>query len=677
MASEARLVSYLAVMTQQVPLRHWFRLGRPLVKTSGGVSLLSWSGTLFEYWMPHILLPLIPGTLLHGICKNAARAQARHPLGGAWGISESGYYAFDPQLNYQYKAFGLSELALNSGSQDKVIAPYASALAASLMPRRTAENLIRMMNRGWACPTGLYEAADFNPSRIPKGEGHRLIRSQMAHHQGMVLCALTNALTNGFLTRCLMALPAAQAYRFLLEENMADRAPNRRIPQIKKRETLAQEEWQDAYQAEPFALPLAGQILSGGASTLFADALGNGFMCHEGLMLNRFSGEAGRKEGIQFYLREGSANRVFQPTDPLLPGSVTFSAGRAIYHRLVDELSVTLTCWVNPIDGAFLHLMEIENQQKTDRILEAASFFALTLLDKQADLAHPAFRELFVETAQLSPRTLIARRRPRQPSEPSPTLTHTLSCDGQVLHYAWQTDRCAFVGRNGSLFHPADMQRPIQAVSSMAGAPIHPCMSLRCQLMLPAKGRVQLLFATVLAEESLLTPAGVQERYDHPRKALTILKLAQTQSLSALRHAGLTPQEQGDAARLGACLLLRGMGVEHTSPASKEVLWRFGISGDLPLWFLHVAQARPSTLLNLCLSIHRLLRLQGVATHLMLLCSESHEDCFQMLEDLIPLPERQWIKWTSPEQADEDTVAALCAFSRLILWDNGGSLASQ
>lgn len=683
LASEARLLSFTAVMTRQAPLRHWFRMGRTLGRTPGGPCLLSWSGTMFEYLMPHLLLPLIPGTLLHRACLDAVRCQARHSLRNAWGVSESGYYAFDPHLNYQYKAFGLPALALGNEAGDQVITPYASALAASLAPRLAAGNLNRMSVMGWACPTGMYEAIDFDASRLSKGESFHIVRSQMAHHQGMILCALTNALKDQLLPRYWMALPAAQAYGLLLEERMSRAIPRRLVPlSLSSRRASCPPEGAFSREGTPFTLPVDGHLIHGGGTTLFTDALGNGYMARDGLMLTRFTGLAGEKCGIQFYLREGAAQRLWQPTDPTLPGEVRFSSGQAVYQRSLDGVETTLSCCINPLDGAVLHLLEITNTHKTERMLDVASYFTVALIAQEADNAHPAFRELFVETAQHSPRTLWARRRPRKEGDDTRLMIHTLSCDAEVLQYAPQTDREAFIGRNGGLSWPEAMTRPIQACDSLVGAPIHPCLSLRCQVMLPAKGHIRLLFSTVLAQEGQLSPAGVEERYGHPRKALRFQELSVTQSLAAARHLTLSAAQQRAISRMSARVLLSGQkpGTQG-SPLSREGLWRLGISGDLPLWALNVTQAQRLSLLRQALKAHRLYRLQGVLTDLALIV-EPHalEAAQRILESLVPASERSvhgGVHLLSRQDLPQDVLKTLEAFSRLILDDRLGSLEEQ
>ena len=231
LASEARILSYTAMLLGQVPAKHWRRLGRPCAKVGKGVAPLSWSGTMFEYLLPELFLAAPPQTLLGDGTRAAVAAQIDQGrrLKRPWGVSESGYSALDAAMNYQYRAFGLRALALDGEVAEGVVAPYASALAALAEPRKAAENLMKMEKMGWSGKWGLYEAADYvrpearraasplgRREASPSGGGSpALVMSHMAHHQGMALCALCEVLTGHSLRRDFMAMPQARALSLL------------------------------------------------------------------------------------------------------------------------------------------------------------------------------------------------------------------------------------------------------------------------------------------------------------------------------------------------------------------------------------------------------------------------------------------------------------------------------
>jgi len=225
LAGEARLTSYLAVAKGDVPKKHWQALSRALRRSDGFRGMASWTGTMFEYLMPELFLPLTPDSLLYETARYCIHVQKkRKSPTGLWGISESAFFALDSALNYQYKAHGCADLALKRGQdRELVISPYSSFLALLTEPRSAVENLRRLENAGYAGKFGFIEAIDFTPSRC--GEGGEAVRSYMAHHLGMSLLAITNTLKNGIVTKRFMAEPTMNAYRALLEEKLPVNAP--------------------------------------------------------------------------------------------------------------------------------------------------------------------------------------------------------------------------------------------------------------------------------------------------------------------------------------------------------------------------------------------------------------------------------------------------------------------
>ncbi len=228
LASESRLTYYVGIAQGQLPQESWFALGRLLTADSGTPTLLSWSGSMFEYLMPLLVMPGYEGTLLDETCKGAVEAQQRYAAsqGIPWGISESGYNMRDGQRNYQYRAFGVPGLGLQRGlGENLVVAPYATALALMVNPSAAAENLQNLADKGLAGRYGMHEAVDYTAVHLPRGKDSEIIYSYMAHHQGMSLLSLANLLHGNAMPRRFLADPAMLATRLLLEERMPETAP--------------------------------------------------------------------------------------------------------------------------------------------------------------------------------------------------------------------------------------------------------------------------------------------------------------------------------------------------------------------------------------------------------------------------------------------------------------------
>src|SRR5439155_10407337 len=221
LASEARLASFIAIAKGDVPVRHWFRLGRAVTPVDRGSALISWSGSMFEYLMPSLVMRAPGGSLLEQSARLVVRRQITYgaELGTPWGVSESAYNVRDLEFAYQYSNFGIPGLGLKRGlNEDAVIAPYATALAAMVDPAAAARNFAALALVGARGRYGWYEALDYTSKRLAVGEKVAVVRAYMAHHQGMTVLALANALHDGAMRTRFHAVPMIQATELLLQE---------------------------------------------------------------------------------------------------------------------------------------------------------------------------------------------------------------------------------------------------------------------------------------------------------------------------------------------------------------------------------------------------------------------------------------------------------------------------
>ncbi|MDR1569585.1 MAG: DUF3131 domain-containing protein [Oscillospiraceae bacterium] len=685
LASEARMLSFFAVMRREAPLKHWRALGRTLtaafpISARGGV-LLSWAGTAFEYLMPLILFPHIPGTLLGDSSRNAVRAQMAQSPDRPWGVSESGYYAFDPELNYQYKAFGLPALSLRGGAPGAVVAPYASALALPVSPRAAAENLICMRKLGWYDEQGLFEAADWDASRIPPTRSYAIVRSHMAHHQGMILCSIANHLTDGALVRAFSGLPQTEAYALLLEEKTPTRSMLKHA--VRPRYMAPPHARLNAHRAAAIdAWPVAVQLMHGAGTTLMCDAHGNGYLAHQGVMLTRWRPDPTEREnGLRLYIRAdgGSAHAIGAYSD-----ETVFDSGLAETSACVFKIEARVARCVSPMDGAVVFDVRLRNAGLENRSVELITFAEVALSAQQADVAHPAFRNLFVETARPSPRVLIARRRPRSNDENFPVFAHWVGLDGTADIYA-ETDRSAFIKRGDAL--------PVANAAGQGkiGAVVDPCLSFGVRLSLAPEGETRLLFGWAAAD-SESDAICLAEKYTNPGDAQRALSLAATQAEVTARHLGLDPARQISAQTIASYLLYHGQPANRQDLLARNAqgvagLWAMGISGDLPIVAACINKASETSLARLLLRCHEYLRRLGLWFDLALLAEG--EDGYDhpvrdalreavaasSARDLIGKPSGVFLldtKSLRPDQTD-----TLFACSALTFHGGDGTLAAQ
>ncbi len=555
LASEARLASFIAIAKAEVPVSHWFRLGRPMTPVALGSALVSWSGSMFEYLMPALVMHAPAGSLLQQTYRLVVQRQMSYGAerGVPWGISESAYNMRDLDLTYQYSNFGVPGLGLERGlSENLVVAPYASALAAMVDPGVAARNLSRLVEVGARGRYGFYEALDYTRSRLPEGQPVAIVRAYMAHHQGMTLVALANVLRDGVMRARFHGEPIIQATELLLQE----RAP-RDVAVARPRA----EEVQAPAHVRDFAVPAFRQftsphdrtprthLLSNGRYAVMLTTAGSGYSRCAGLGITRWCEDVTRDHwGTYLFLRDVQSGVVwsagYQPTG-VEPDTyrVTFSEDRAEFHRRDGAITTTLEVLVSPEDDAELRRVTVTNLGVQAREIELTSYAELVLAPPSADAAHPAFSNLFVQTEWVADLgALLATRRVRTAAEPSVWAAHIVVVEGQTGSGAQhETDRGRFLGRGRGSRTPMSVidGRPL---SNTAGSVLDPIFSLRRRVRLAPGESARLVFSTLVAA-SRDDAVALADKYRDPATFERTVTLAWTRAQVQLHHLGIEPDE--------------------------------------------------------------------------------------------------------------------------------------
>ena len=610
LASEARLGSYVAIAKDDVPTRHWTRLGRSVTAIGGGAALLSWSGSMFEYLMPMLVMRQPTTGLLATTCELAVQRQIGYAAQvgcPVWGISEAGYHARDPQLNYQYSPFGVPGLGLVRGlSNDLVIAPYATGLAAMIAPGAAVENYRELARLGARASYGYYEALDFTRRRLPDDERYALVRSYMAHHQGMTIVAIANLVFDGRMRDRFHDEPLVAAAELLLEERAPAHVPTstaRRGPEPEPRRTAAMTTPAERVYEGAGAMASNLQLISNGDLSLVATSAGAVGLRWRGLAINRWGERQQVPTGSdQIYLRDAESGRLFSPTAvPFgrLPEGyrAQFSEDRARYSARLDaDLSATMRLQLSPEADAMVRRVTITNNGTRPRRLDAVSYSELVLGKAADDRAHPVFSKMFVRTWFADEGSvLIATRRRRSPSDPEVWAAHFVHAErgAEFVHGAPvpETDRRRFVGRGGELARPA-MLAPGGAASGTVGDTLDPIFSLSQQLVIPPGERVELDWWTVVApnREQLMIDVG---RHRTAGAAERLAMLAWTQSQVQLRHLGIDSHQAGHFQNLAGRIAFPQLDMRSSTERllaarPQSDLWSMSISGDLPILVVRI-----------------------------------------------------------------------------------------
>lgn len=639
LASESRLASFIAVAKGDVPQAHWFHLGRSVTSVESSPVLLSWSATMFEYLMPLLVMRGYPETLLDQSCRLAVRAQIRYGADRAvpWGISESAFNVTDRAGNYQYKAFGVPGLGLKRGLGDElVVAPYATALAAMLEPAEAAGNLRRLAALGLEGRYGFREAIDFTHGEPEphQADGRRhgaAVRAYFAHHQGMTLVALANALLDLRMVERFHSDPRVRATELLLQERVPRAAPiTHPRPAEATRVTAPAAPGRVRRLRSPHTAAPHAQFLSNGSYTTVVTNAGGGASFCRGLAVTRHRRDATRDPGGQYlYLRDVRSGTVWsathQPTGREAEEYVaTFKPEKATFSRRDDGIETRLEIAVSPEDDLEVRRLLVSNQTDRPREIEVTSYAEIVLAPAADDLAHPAFAKLFVESEYVPDcAALLFRRRARAAGESEPWAVHVLALEGRPQGpVEWESDRARFLGRGRDVGRPQALDG--RSLGRGTGAVLDPIASLRQRIRLAPGASVRLAFATGVAagRDAALALA---HKYRDPGAVGRTFALAFVNGLNDRRHLGISGNEALLFERLASRALYADASLR--APASvrarnelgQEGLWPHSISGDPPILLVRVLDGDHLPLVRQLLQAQEYWRLKGLAADLVIL----------------------------------------------------------
>ena len=636
LASEARLASLFAIAKGDVPTRHWFRLGRSAIPVGHGSALVSWSGSMFEYLMPSLVMRAPAGSLLEQTNRLIVQHQVAYGrlMGVPWGISESAYNARDLEFTYQYSNFGVPGLGLKRGlAEDLVIAPYATGLATMVDAGLAQLNFERLRQLGALGHHGFYEALDFTRARLPDGSQVAIVRNYMAHHQGMTLVAIANTLQGARMRERFHREPMIQACELLLQERMPRlvAVAHARAEEVPSGAADPHGGLNAVRRMAPSATEApATQLLSNGRYAVMLTAAGTGYSRWRDLAVTRWREDATRDDwGAYVYLRDTDSGRVWsaaaQPLGVTADShEVVFAEDHATFTRHDGSLTTTMEVLVSAEADGEVRRVTVVNTGRKAREVELTSYAEVVLAPPAADDAHPAFAKMFVQTEYLPEfGALIATRRPRTPDEPPVWAAHFAVVEGIATGPAqYESDRARFLGR-GRTAATAQAMADGAALSGTAGTVLDPVFSVRHRVRITPGRMARLAFWTLVAptREALLDLVDQH----HDRSAFERARtLAWTQAQVQLRHIGIEADEAADFQRLAAPILyadarFRAPAEAITRGAGPQSgLWRHAVSGDLPIVLLRIDDIEDIAQVRQLLRAHEYWRMKGLSVDLVI-----------------------------------------------------------
>ena len=735
LASESRLTSLLAIAKGDVPMRHWAALGRPFYALGAVAGLRSWSGSMFEYLMPSLVLEEPPDSALSQACQVALQeqidfvAQQQMP----WGISESAYAGCDHTLAYQYAPQGVPRLALRRTPPDeRVIAPYATALAALIDPRRAALNLAALQALGARDTLGFIEALDYTPGVQAGPERFTRVNTFMAHHQGMTLVALSNVLLGGLVQRWGMASAPMEAVASLLHERAPREVSLLHVPTagqpaqaaVRRLPALLREVLPGQQAVEPT------QLLSNGRYSVTLRANGAGGSRLGALGITRQRDDALRDAcGSFFYIRRRAGDTPVSVTqhpapDPAASYCSVFHADRVCFDATWPELKAHVTVWVSPEDDIEFRQVELHNTSHQAIEIELMSAFEVTLADPQADEAHPAFGGLFVQAEwRAEQQALLFQRTPRLATETGLQMAHFLAQpdpqDVTILGLQGQTDRARWLGRNRAVSQPlAELHALPGEGAGSAAAPaagpaertadtsspdtnraqtnlvldtgLDPVCVLAVRVRIAPMAKAELTFATAASADPT-TLRSLVDKYRQPSHVQRASLMSATLASIRLRALRISA-ENFAAVQLLTTALVQGLSQANPDAASAALahagqrrrLWRLGISGDRPVLLVSALALQGVGLLRTLAQALRLWAWGGIACDLVVVNTEPASYLMPLQHDIALLRDQHnadgavaaaiGFHLLRADELDAGELATLQALARLSLVADGRSL---
>ncbi|MEP7111788.1 MAG: glucoamylase family protein [Ilumatobacteraceae bacterium] len=636
LASEARLTSFLAIAKGDVGPDHWFRLGRALTPVGRGSALISWSGSMFEYLMPALVMRSPVNSLLDQTNRLVVARQVRYAteLGVPWGISESAFNARDLAQTYQYSGFGVPGLGLKRGlSEDLVIAPYATALAAMIEPRAAIKNFVRLAAAGGAGRYGFREALDYTERRLPEGATVAVVNSYMAHHQGMALVAIGNVLNERVMVERFHGDPVVAATELLLQERMPRDVL---VARPRAEEVKSAADVRDLvppmlrrFSSPHDAIPRT-HVLSNGRYAVMVTTAGSGYSRWRDVAVTRWREDVTRDPwGNYLYLRDMHSGAVWsaghQPSGAEADSyEVTYSEDRAEFARRDGSIATGLTIVVSAEHDAEVRRVSLTNLGSQERQIELTSYAEIALAPQAADVAHPAFQNLFVQT-EFVPEigALLATRRPRSSDESPIWAAHVVAVEeqsGGAIQY--ETDRARFLGRGRSVRSPVSVMDG-QPLSNTVGSVLDPIFSLRCRVTLAPGATAHAIFSTVVAgsRDEVLDLA---DKHRHSAAFERAAILVWTQAQVQLHHLGIESDEAHLFQRLANRVLYSDPSLRPSESLlalnrqGASGLWPYGISGDLPIVMVRIDEVEDLDIVRQLLRAHEYWRLKLVDVDLVI-----------------------------------------------------------
>lgn len=637
LASEARQASLVAISKGDVKPKHWRNLSRTLTNLKGYKGLISWSGTAFEYLMPNINIPSYEGSLLDESCKFMIMSQIEYSrkVGIPWGISESAFNLKDLHSNYQYKAFGIPWLGLKRGLEDEmVVSSYGSMLWLAQNPNQVIENIKQMESQGIKGKYGLYEAIDYTRSRLAQGKNLEVVKTFMAHHQGLILLSINNLINNNILQKRFLQNPQIEAIDILLQERMLENV----IITKEKKEKPSKIKYQDYenysqtnfnkgdYKLDKY------NVISNENYSIITNQKGEGYSKYKDILINRYKQTSDVNQGIFFYIKNVNTKRIWTANymnylDKPDKYNCSFSPDSTVINRFDGNIETTTKITIGIDKPIEIRQVILKNNGNQEEILEVSGSFEPIISEFNQDISHPAFNNLFLRY-DMEDDNIILERRNREKNVEKVFLGISLYTEDETIgELEYEIDKEKFFGR-GNINLP-EMIKESKPFSKQLGLVTEPIVAMKKTIKIKPGQTVKLSLILSISNNKQETLDNLNE-YKNQGIIDRNFELVKIKSAEEIRYLGIKAKDIEVYKNVMSLLIVQNnmktlyMDKFKNKNFSQEDLWKFGISGDMPIIVAKISDLNDSYVIDEILKAYEYLRIKNICLELVILNEEDY-----------------------------------------------------
>ncbi|WP_422484904.1 GH36-type glycosyl hydrolase domain-containing protein [Gudongella sp. DL1XJH-153] len=703
LASEARATSFIGIVTKQIPVDHWYKLGRTFTVYNKNRILASWSGTMFEYFMPNLMMKNYEYSIFDETYHSALQAQIDYGNSNnkPWGVSESGYYYFDLNLNYQYKACGIPNIGFKRGLiNDYVVSPYSTYLALNFNKEACLNNLNALRTEGAEGPYGLYEAIDYTEERLNDDEEKRIVKSYMAHHLGMSLLSINNFINDNIMQERFHENPIVKTGELFLEEKLPYKIlmVNELNENEKKKIAIKPKEYGTigVYDNSFNTVPNCHLISNKNYHVMVAN---NGFTYskYQDKMITRFRSHVDQRYfGYTFFFKDVDDKRVWSVgSEPITTTpkkyEVIYSLNKAEIIREDSDIDTHLEMWISSEDNVEMRSITLMNKKSTPVNIEITSYAELAMMEQNADLSHPAFNNLFISTEyDEETGSLIAVKKPRESRDQELYVFKTFSTtSSEFKSTQFETNRNTFIGRGRSLSKPVALDKFLE---NTEGVVLEPILSLRNAVKIEGHQKVQITYSMGVAKNKDEVNKLIN-KYRNPSIVKEQLELSEIQAQVEMSYLDLNIKElELYQAMISQLIYLSPNRRKYSKQISEnnlgqKELWKYGISGDNPIILYNISSMDEKENLWTLIKGKEYCSLKGLQADLLILNNQEvsyYKNIEEEIRDMISMkfgyntdPQNVGVYLINGKQLNEDDRKLLYASSNIVLGDKSSSLLEQ